>query len=451
MLISQQHGNLAPLIKEVFSEGHLRELARKSGFQQRSSKLLPHQFALAMIFSEGSNNNLSLLDLVAHLHADGANKISKVALHKKFSDQAVDFMNAILLDSINQKIRQDVSDFSTHFSKILIKDSTKFSLQSDYDGEFKSYGNFSKKNGLLSIQFEYDVQTQQMMRLELHPGLRNDKADSNQTLKDLLPGSLYIRDLGYVSGEYLQAFQNNNAYFLNRLPPQASLFTPEGKPISWKEIHSRFSRKKLSFMEMDVLVFKDVKAPCKCIIEPVSKEEYKKRLEKQTTSSNSRHLNLSELQKIRLRYNIFITNAPEEKLSTKNIRRIYYLRWQIELLFKTWKSYYRINEVKVVKKQRLLCQLYGKLILIVIGARLRQIHQKVVSETNTEMGVSILKFNKRVSQLSREIKDLFLGKTNIMIWLEHRYLPLTSDCICNAPKGKETHYKILTFNKIRLS
>ncbi|WP_412676493.1 transposase [Aneurinibacillus migulanus] len=47
---------------------------------------------------------------------------------------------------------------------------------------------------------------------------------------------------------------------------------------------------------------------------------------------------------------------------------LYSLRWQIEILFKVWKSIFRIHRIKKVKKERLNCHLYGTLISILISS-----------------------------------------------------------------------------------
>ena len=46
------------------------------------------------------------------------------------------------------------------------------------------------------------------------------------------------------------------------------------------------------------------------------------------------------------------------------------MRWQIELTFKIWKSICKIDKVKKVKKDRLECYIWAKLLMIVLCWRI---------------------------------------------------------------------------------
>jgi IS4 transposase len=74
-------------------------------------------------------------------------------------------------------------------------------------------------------------------------------------------------------------------------------------------------------------------------------------------SANNRAGGITELYKKKLRYNTFITTVGASILPLTVINKTYYLRWQIEMVFKTWKSFFRIDKIKRVKKERLECQL----------------------------------------------------------------------------------------------
>ncbi|MPQ44886.1 ATP-binding cassette domain-containing protein [Clostridium tarantellae] len=63
---------------------------------------------------------------------------------------------------------------------------------------------------------------------------------------------------------------------------------------------------------------------------------------------NSRSTSWNEL-------NAYITNVKDSILKTEEIHLFYSLRWQIELMFKIWKSLFKINKIKKVKIERFKC------------------------------------------------------------------------------------------------
>jgi hypothetical protein len=58
--------------------------------------------------------------------------------------------------------------------------------------------------------------------------------------------------------------------------------------------------------------------------------------------------------------------VPLEWLTLEQISLIYRLRWQIELLFKLWKSECQINRIAGRIRERVLCEIYAKLVGSVI-------------------------------------------------------------------------------------
>ena len=67
-----------------------------------------------------------------------------------------------------------------------------------------------------------------------------------------------------------------------------------------------------------------------------------------------------------LRWVIFVTNVPQKQLSLSEALVLARVRWQIELLFKLWKSHGAIDESHSTKPFLVLCEVYAKLLAMLI-------------------------------------------------------------------------------------
>ena len=65
-------------------------------------------------------------------------------------------------------------------------------------------------------------------------------------------------------------------------------------------------------------------------------------------------------------WKILITNVEPERLSLKDCLLLYSVRWQIELLFKFWKSHGKLGHSNSANPWRRLCELYVKLLIVVV-------------------------------------------------------------------------------------
>jgi hypothetical protein len=452
LLINQHKKDIAFTINNSFSEAAIDRLAKQTRFQQRNRKVPASCFVNTLLFSECNQVHTSLPDLTSDLNQVYNIDISKEAMHKKFTSDAVNFLKELLNTMLSEQVKLNTTtDFPQHFPCIKIKDSTKFSLPSSYNNEYAGYGNFSKKNGLMSLQYEYDLISGSWLSIELTKGLRNDQQDSKETIGTITANDLYIRDLGYITPTYLSAIVAKKAFFLNRLPAMAGIYNAQMKPLDWKKIDATLKKAKTDSMELDVLLYEKNQIPCRLIIERVSDKEYLRRIEKAKTIAKSKRIGISALHKTKLRYNAFVTNVDSLTLPIGTIRKTYYLRWQIELIFKTWKSFFEINKVKRVKKERMECQLLAKLLWILINWRLFKTCNNHVRKLDPEKGVSLLIFFKRCLKFATTLRLVFLKRLPVTKWLRDIYLPLIANSLCAAPRNKETHYQSLRINNKALS
>ena len=83
-------------------------------------------------------------------------------------------------------------------------------------------------------------------------------------------------------------------------------------------------------------------------------------------------------------WNLYITNIEADPLTPKQIASIVSIRWQIELMFKGFKSIGKLQDSRSQKPYRILAEIYAKLIALLIqqavmlSAGYRHIHHSFI-------------------------------------------------------------------------
>ncbi|MCT4594466.1 MAG: transposase [Anaeromicrobium sp.] len=105
---------------------------------------------------------------------------------------------------------------------------------------------------------------------------------------------------------------------------------------------------------------------------------------------------------------MYITNVDSSIIPNNKIYEIYSLRWQIEIMFKIWKSIFNISRSKPVKIERFKCQIYGKLILLTVSSSIIFKMRKELLE-NHKLEASEIKSAQIVKQ---HIRNIYLAVIN---------------------------------------
>jgi hypothetical protein len=343
-----------------------------------------------IIFNSNSLHDESLNDLTIALNKNHGVDISKQGLDDRFNAFAVQFLTAALENLLQQQLAEKIPFRNClEFNRILIKDSVCFqvdeSLAEYYPG---SGGSGSKAN--VRIQFEYDLLDGKIVDLSLNAFNDQDAKNSVLTLDVVNNGDLIVRDLAYMHLESLQGIVKKIGHFLCRLNTQAKVYQEQdGKMIAldFSAILQAMRQHNVKQTEETVFIGKNQDLQVRLFIYLMPEAVYNERIRKANKAAKSKGRQLSKEYKARAGLNLFITSAPEELICIESAWQIYTLRWQVELTFKVWKSLCKIDKVKKVKKDRLECYIWAKLLLIVLcwrvawftGMLLRRDHGKNIS------------------------------------------------------------------------
>lgn len=106
-----------------------------------------------------------------------------------------------------------------------------------------------------------------------------------------------------------------------------------------------------------------VKAPMRLIANLLTDEQAQKRIKKKT----DRGVKLGKDALEGTGLNLFVTNIEIEKCDAAAIYELYRLRWQIELIFKAWKSILNLHKIHTMNAIRLECLLWIKLLWVLLN------------------------------------------------------------------------------------
>ncbi len=118
----------------------------------------------------------------------------------------------------------------------------------------------------------------------------------------------------------------------------------------------------------DTFVGRTQKRRERIIIYKLTKSQLKERKEKVEKVAKKKGIKKSKNTIKLIGITIYISNIKSTVVPSNQIHDMYSLRWQIEIIFKIWKSIFHLSNVKPVKIQRFKCQLYGKLILLILSS-----------------------------------------------------------------------------------
>ncbi len=430
-------------INTVLDPLKLSTLARKSGFLRRKSKLKPEEFIDTLLFSSFDNSQLSLQECCNDMAQQHQKSFSKVALHKRFNERSQDFLKLVLAEQIASKLDFRQENCWQPFNRVLISDSSKFSLPEQYKDDYPGYGNFVP--AIMNIQYSFDLKHGDWENLELTKATQNDQSHSKKTLHHIHKDDLHIRDLGYVTHEYLSTVVSKQAFFLNRLHPQwKPVQQSTGKVIEWKALYLKMQHSGDSHFETMITIKTDKAVfDCRLIAVTVPEQVWTERIRKAQLRAKSQGVSLSDEYKARCRFSIFITNVKEEMLKAADIIQLYRLRWQIELVFKTWKSLLCIHKVKAVKKDRLECQLLARFIWILMNWKIFRCIDTFIQNNAHGYACSIWKFFKQARHYSYTIRRVLNRKMSLNDWLEIFIYPIVKSLLIEHKKGKYPAFVIV--------
>jgi hypothetical protein len=340
---------------------------------------LPAKFFEIMLYTASINDKCSLAHASCEIAESFNISISKQGLDDRYDVTAMAFIRSIFEEQLTRQIDGSIdSGYLKNFTRVRIKDSTRFDLPERLKDHFRGYGGKVTSEAAACIQYEFDIKNGKILDIDFTPARKTDYQDAREKTGDIQKGDLIIRDLGYFNTGVFKKIIDDNAFFISRLHTKILVFEQNKKEIYFSKLYDKMIREKRSHLDAQVFIGYEEKLPVRLIIDIMPEEIYQARIKKAEKEAKKKGYQVSTEFKARARFNLLITNIPQEDISGNHIYKLYKIRWQIELIFKTWKSTCGIDKIHPMKYHRLMCLFYAKFLLILINYQIINLLHRIL-------------------------------------------------------------------------
>jgi hypothetical protein len=385
---------------KFFDKSVIKKIGYSSGFSKRKSKkITPYYFVLGFLLMCAKGKN-TFSEWAVQIGFTTGKSVSKQAVwdrvHGSASHFAEDLLKRFIL--LHSGLGSPRGLFK-QFGKVLLQDSTVLNLPDVLANVFKGNTSRGKQKSQVRIQTIINVKCMRFLHFSLSGFTSNDQSASGQIMHYARKGDLVIRDLGYFVTQIFEAMLKAKVDFVSRLRYGILLKTPSGKPIALTGL-----LKKGKLVDMQVLIG-EKQLPVRLIMIPLPASVANERIRKAKCDRDKR-LNHSEEYYLWLRYSVFITTIDPLVWTPAQVAEAYGVRWQIEVIFKSWKSgagLHKILHDRVADAERVKLVIYLFLLFICVFT------EKIFNPTKTKIARKTrmaLSFIKTVNFLMTNIREV---------------------------------------------
>jgi hypothetical protein len=319
----------ASKFQKVFSESDLNALGKKLGLCERERVITPFKLALSVVISLGCSRVESIADLQREFNALMETDIGYKAFYNQLAKLAFPEVMLSITSLLINRMSFKVLEFGKgspfrRFKQILVHDGSSFALRDALEEFFP--GRFSTVSpAAVELHTMMDLLSDTAVSIVLAPDTESEQANLPDPVQ--LKDCLFMADRGYLNLDYMHQIDSQGGCFIIRgkeglNPWILNAWRDDGEhPRRFRnktlnEIRDKLPKRHALDLEVGWEV-KGVPMTFRMIVtwNPKTKE-----------------------------FQYLVTNLPLERFTLSDVCLAYHLRWQVELLFKEWKSYANLHK-----------------------------------------------------------------------------------------------------------
>lgn len=335
---------------------------RQSGFVQRPTraKLTGSVFTQTLVLGLLANPDASLEALTETAARIGVD-ISAQALDQRFSPAGASCLKQVFADTVHEVIASDpvAIPILQRFTGVVVQDSTTIPLPDALADTWPGCGGDGPQ-AALKCGVQLDLLTGALPQVELVAGRVPDQASCLQTAP-LAAGSLRLADLGFFDLDVLAQLSAQGVYWLSKLRSTTVLSFQQQRFSLLEFVQTHLAEGGEAWVGVG-----KQQVQARLLVMPVPQEVADQRRRRLRKEAKDKGRMVSAVALALAGWTLLITNVPQALLSIREAVVVARARWQIELLFKLWKSHGLLEQSRSSKPWRMMCEVYAKLIGLVI-------------------------------------------------------------------------------------
>lgn len=408
--------SVATILDKFFDKSSFKKIGKASGFVIRKArKITPYYFVLGFLISVCSRQ-ITYSGWAIKIGLLSGKVLSKQGLFDRIHSGTTQFAQGLLKHALLQKTVKNCTDRAElfkKFGKVLLQDSTTLRLPKVLAWLFPGNHSGGEQKAVARIQSVIDIKSMNFLDFVLGAFTQNDQSASKTILSWVKKGDLVIRDLGYFATDTFKQLIEKEVYFLSRLKYGVVIYDEQGNPISLKKMLKR------KFVDRWVWIGSTKKIRVRLVMLhlPAAQAAEKKR---KARKDRDHRVNHSKEYYQWLEYGVYITTVDKDSWTVKEVANAYRVRWQIEIIFKSWKSAFHLQEIfheECKNENRVQVSIYLMLLFICLFMQRIYVHHKneIERKVDKQIKISLLKLSNFFASHLIEIFSIRNGQFKELI------------------------------------
>jgi len=347
--------NLAASLRALFTTS-ADALALETTFVKRTRIITGANFTQALVFGWLENPDATLEDLAMQLG------VTPQALHDRFNPTAHTFLQRILAQALRTALRATppVLTLLQSFTRVYADDCTTISLPADAATRWPGCGGHAPDVGAAALKAftRWELTTGAIESLNLFSGRTPDLTAAQSALEPE-PGSLVLADMGFFDLARFRTWTSTKVSWITRIPAQVTL-TCDGRT---QGVATYLGARPEGTDTIDIpILLGGLGVPCRLVARRCPEAVRVRREAKQRETASRKQRRVSADQLVLCGWTVYATNVPAAVLNPVEMWMVARVRWQVELLFKGWKSQGGVARSQGRTGDRVECEVLAKLV-----------------------------------------------------------------------------------------